>query len=39
VEASYLEYLAGERRNWDMKTIMIPFVLIVAAFLVYVIVL
>jgi viroplasmin and RNaseH domain-containing protein len=31
VEASYLEYLAGERRNRDMKSIMIPFVLIVAA--------
>jgi hypothetical protein len=39
VEASYLEHLAGERRNWNMKTVVISFVLIVAAFLVYVIVL
>jgi viroplasmin and RNaseH domain-containing protein len=39
VDASYLEHLAGERRNQNMKTIVMPFVLIVAAFLVYVIVL
>jgi viroplasmin and RNaseH domain-containing protein len=39
LEASYLEHLAGERRNRNMKTIVMPFVLIVAAFLVYVIVL
>jgi hypothetical protein len=38
-EASYLKHLAGERRNRNMKTIVIPFVLIVATFLVYVIVL
>jgi hypothetical protein len=38
VKASYLEHLGGERRNRNMKTIVIPFVLIVAAFLVYVIV-
>jgi viroplasmin and RNaseH domain-containing protein len=37
-KASYLEHLADERRNWNMKTIMIPFMLIVVAFLVYVIV-
>jgi viroplasmin and RNaseH domain-containing protein len=35
-EASYLEHLADESRNWNMKTIMRPFVLIVAVFLVYV---
>jgi viroplasmin and RNaseH domain-containing protein len=37
-EASYLEHLAGDKTNRNMKTIVIPFVLIVAAFLVYVIV-
>jgi viroplasmin and RNaseH domain-containing protein len=37
-EASYLEHLAVERRNQNMKTIVIPFVLIVAIFLVNVIV-
>jgi hypothetical protein len=33
-----LEHLAGERRNRNMKIIVIPFMLIVAVFLVYVIV-
>jgi viroplasmin and RNaseH domain-containing protein len=37
-EASYLEHLAKERRNQMMKTIVIPFMLIVTAFLVFVLV-
>jgi hypothetical protein len=37
-EASYLEHLAGERRNQMMQTSVIPFVLIVTAFLVFVLV-
>jgi hypothetical protein len=36
--ASYLEHLAGERRNQNIKTIIIPFVLIMTAFLVYVLI-
>jgi viroplasmin and RNaseH domain-containing protein len=36
-EASYMEHLAGERRNQNMKTVVIPSVLIVVAFLLYVI--
>jgi viroplasmin and RNaseH domain-containing protein len=37
-EASYLEHLACERRNQMMETSVIPFVLIMTAFLVYVLV-